>query len=42
MEWLIEDIAKRGPATTPREAEERPVPEFGGAEGRSECAAAAK
>lgn len=29
MEWLIDDIAENGPATTPEEADARPVPEFG-------------
>ena len=33
MEWLIEDIGQNGPATTPGEAGERPVPSF---EGKSE------
>lgn len=28
MEWLIEDIAENGPATTEDDAEARPVPEF--------------
>jgi hypothetical protein len=28
MDWLIDDIAENGPATTPEEAEARPVPEF--------------
>ena len=28
MDWLIEDIAENGPATTPEEAEARPVPDF--------------
>ena len=28
MDWLIEDIAQNGPATTPEEAEARPVPDF--------------
>jgi hypothetical protein len=28
MEWLIEDIKRNGPATTPAEAEARAVPEF--------------
>lgn len=30
MDWLIEDIQKNGPATTPQEAQERPVPAFEG------------
>ena len=30
MDWLIEDIAKHGPATTPAEAQQRPVPDFEG------------
>jgi hypothetical protein len=28
MDWLIEDIRRNGPATTPEQARERPVPEF--------------
>jgi hypothetical protein len=28
MDWLIEDIERNGPATTPEEAESRSVPEF--------------
>lgn len=28
MDWLIEDIARNGPATTPEEADARPVPSF--------------
>lgn len=28
MEWLLEDIAEHGPATSRAEAEERPVPRF--------------
>ena len=28
MEWLLQDIAENGEATTPREAVERPVPSF--------------
>lgn len=28
MDWLVDDIAENGPATTPEEAEARPVPEF--------------
>jgi hypothetical protein len=28
MDWLIEDIARHGPATTPDEADARPVPDF--------------
>ena len=28
MEWLIDDISDNGAATTPAEAEQRPVPEF--------------
>jgi hypothetical protein len=27
-DWLIEDIERNGPATTPEEAESRPVPEY--------------
>lgn len=30
MEWLINDIAENGPATTAEEAEQRPVPDFSG------------
>lgn len=30
MDWLIADIAANGPATTPEDAESRPVPTFGG------------
>ena len=30
MDWLIEDIAKNGPATTQEEADRRPVPNFEG------------
>jgi hypothetical protein len=28
MDWLIEDIDENGPATTPEEADNRPVPKF--------------
>lgn len=28
MDWLAQDIAENGPATTAEEAEQRPVPEF--------------
>ena len=28
MEWLIDDIQENGPASTPAEAQQRPVPEF--------------
>lgn len=28
MDWLIDDIAQNGPASTPEEAEARPVPNF--------------
>lgn len=28
MEWLIDDIDEHGPASTPEDARERPVPEF--------------
>jgi hypothetical protein len=28
MDWLIEDIARNGPATTPEDADARPVPSF--------------
>jgi len=30
MDWLIEDIEENGPATTPKEAQQRPVPDFEG------------
>ncbi len=30
MEWLIEDIEANGPAATPAEAEQRPIPDFTG------------
>lgn len=30
MDWLVEDIAENGPATTQSEADERPVPDFEG------------
>lgn len=30
MDWLIEDIEKNGPATTQKEADQRPVPSFEG------------
>jgi hypothetical protein len=30
MEWLVDDIERHGPATTPEEAAQRPVPDFGG------------
>jgi hypothetical protein len=32
MEWLIEDIAMSGPATTEADAAARPVPNFEGGE----------
>lgn len=35
MEWLIADIEQNGPAATPNEAEQRPVPEFQGSSDRS-------
>ena len=35
MNWLIEDIEENGPATTPEEAESRPVPGFEGQSDRS-------
>lgn len=35
MEWLITDIDENGPAATPAEAEQRPVPEFEGTSTRS-------
>ena len=31
MTWLVDDITKNGPATTPAEAAQRPVPDFSGA-----------
>ena len=34
MEWLIADIAENGRATTPEQAEARPVPEFEATDGR--------
>lgn len=37
MDWLIQDIERNGPATTPEEAEARPVPEFPASAERS-CA----
>lgn len=30
MDWLVHDIEENGPATTKAEADQRPVPEFGG------------
>ena len=30
MDWLIEDIRENGPATTPAEVDQRPLPEFEG------------
>lgn len=30
MEWLIADIEENGPATTPEEAAQRPIPDFSG------------
>lgn len=30
MDWLVQDIEENGPASTKAEADERPVPEFGG------------
>jgi hypothetical protein len=30
MDWLVRDIEENGPATTPEEAEQRPVPDFEG------------
>ena len=35
MDWLIEDIGANGPATTAREAQERPVPKFEGTSDRT-------
>ena len=37
MDWLIQDIADNGPATTPAEAAERPVPDYSEAAAR-DCA----
>ena len=37
MDWLIQDIAENGPATTPAEAAERPVPDYSEAAAR-DCA----
>lgn len=28
MDWLLKDIAQNGPASTPEEADARPVPDF--------------
>jgi hypothetical protein len=28
MNWLINDIAQNGPASTPDDADDRPVPDF--------------
>ena len=30
MDWLVQDIEENGPATTPSEADARPVPDFSG------------
>jgi hypothetical protein len=30
MDWLVQDIEENGPATTPEEAQQRPVPDFEG------------
>lgn len=30
MDWLVRDIEENGPATTPEDAEQRPVPDFAG------------
>lgn len=30
MDWLVQDIEERGPATTKEEADARPVPDFQG------------
>lgn len=35
MEWLLDDIAENGPATTPEAASGREVPDFGGTAERS-------
>jgi hypothetical protein len=32
MQWLIDDIAENGRATTPEEADQRPVPEYEGSD----------
>ncbi|WP_286793587.1 hypothetical protein [Microbacterium sp. UBA3394] len=37
MDWLIQDIAQNGPATTPADAAERPVPDYSEAAAR-DCA----
>jgi hypothetical protein len=37
MDWLIDDIAANGEATTPTEAEARPVPSFTSDDVREEC-----
>lgn len=35
MDWLIDDIAANGPATTPAEAADRPVPDYQGTADRT-------
>jgi hypothetical protein len=37
MDWLIDDIAKHGEATTPEEADARPVPSFTSHNVREDC-----
>lgn len=37
MDWLIDDIARNGEATTPDEAAQRPVPDFTSENGRDGC-----
>ena len=37
MDWLIDDIAENGEATTAAEAEERPVPAFTSDDVRTDC-----
>jgi uncharacterized membrane protein YsdA (DUF1294 family) len=37
MDWLIDDIAENGEATTPADADARPVPGFSGDNVREEC-----
>lgn len=37
MDWLIDDIARSGEATTREEATARPVPDFTSEDDRGEC-----
>jgi len=41
MDWLVQDIEENGPATSPAEADERPVPDFSGSASASREARAA-